>query len=581
MLICLTDYSDMQLQADQTRDRLNQILCVLAVLLSVLASLPFVEAGVNDDWIYAHMALSMTRTGHFAYESATNATILVQTYLGSFLIHQFGFSFELLRFSTLPFAAGCGILCYRLALMAGLTSASSLFGSLTFVASPIFVPLAASFMSDMDACFFMLLSLYCGAQASRIERSRRQRILWLMAAVLAGYAGGLERQTAYFAPGSVLAWAMWRWRRDGVMLRAALCMAFVLGTGACLAVYWQTHLPIPADDVRVYPSSLRLAATYPARFILTVTLFILPAMARIGNGRFRLPVRFYTISALFVIGGFVLYWRVSHHLLFPWEPNMITQWGILSSGTEMRGEKPVVLNREWRLAITLAVLIVLVRIGSVLVEYLSRSWLDAPGPVLWAKGLWRTLSEVTATTQMLAIFGALNFAFLLVRSRTFTFDRYLLPLVPVAIIAALLVTQNPSDRSVRSANWVLLLIFSLYGIASTHDYFAALQARVTAFEKVEALGVAPRNIAGGLELDGWTQSEITSRVQSTVPRPSKPDTIYARNWFSVLAPDIDPRYYLSWSDEPGLKRAAVGGVSFWAWLPPFRREVKILVPDHP
>lgn len=351
------------------------------------------------------------------------------------------------------------------------------------------------------------------------------------------------------------------------MLTASVCMLCALVTASYLTVRWQIYLPLPADDIRVFSFSWRLVATYPARLILTLTLLILPAVVRFGKGGFRIQARIYALSAFCVLGGFTLYWRVSHHLLFPWEANMLTPFGILSSGEEMRGQRPMVMSHWVRETITLAVLFVLIRVGAVLLGRPRES------------RLWKVLSESPAMTQMLAIFGVFQAAFLWVRSGSFTFDRYLLPLVPVAMIMALLSIQRRAGSSLTVANWSLLGIFALYGIGITHDYFAALQARVAAQQKVEASGVPPRNITGGLELDGWTQSEITSHVQSAPARRAKLDPIYTRYWSAVFMPDIDPHYYLSWSDEPGLRRAATAGVVFRAWLPPFRREIKILVPE--
>jgi hypothetical protein len=192
----------------------------------------------------------------------------------------------------------------------------------------------------------------------------------------------------------------------------------------------------------------------------------------------------------------------------------------------------------------------------------------------------KTPRELPEVLQIFSLFGAIYSATLLFQSRQLTFDRYLLPLIPLALIAVLLWIQTPARDSLSVANWSLLGIFAVYGVATSHDYYAALQARLTAFQRVKALGVASKNISGGLELDGWTQAEIAGRLYFPDPgsAASKREWPASGYWLLAYTPDIDPRYFLSWSEEPGLESASIPAVSFWAWLPPFRREVKILVP---
>jgi 4-amino-4-deoxy-L-arabinose transferase-like glycosyltransferase len=197
-----------------------------------LACLPFGEFSFNDDWSYSHIALNFFRLGHMAYDGWCTPTLLVQALWGSLLIRTFGFSFELLRFSTLLVAVGCAVLLQRLGRSAGLTPITATFASLALVTSPLFIPLATSFMTDVWACFFMLLCFYLAVKALTSMRPA----LWLTAALIAGFVGGLDRQTVYIAPGSALLWALWRWRREPRMLGAVVFLLAALGVGALLAL---------------------------------------------------------------------------------------------------------------------------------------------------------------------------------------------------------------------------------------------------------------------------------------------------------------------------------------------------------
>jgi hypothetical protein len=542
--------------------RLFPTLSALAAVLTVLACQPFVESGFNDDWGYAYLALNFARTGHFSYGVLSAPTILFQTWWGSLLIHFFGFSFQLLRFSTLPFAIGCAVFSYRLAVMAGLPPESSLFTSLALVTSPVFTPLAASFMSDVYGCFFTLLCLFLGASAAAPFLSARARVLRLTASTLAGCLGGLERQTVYIAAAAVLLWAIWHWRTDRTLRLAVGLLLLVLAVAASLMLRWQAQQPLAGGMMVIQNLSWRRFAAFPAESILTITLLIFPAAISLRKRGLPAHWRAYALSSLVVVGGLFYYWRVSHQALFPWMPNILTSAGILHSGEEMRGARPLIFGHTVQFAVTLAVLIVLIRVGALLLVSPLRGTFRRPLPTL----------------QLILIFGVIYAACLLVQARVVTFDRYLLPVLPIALIAALLVAQRSGIASPSAPNWFLLAIFAFYGIATSHDYFAALQARVTAFQALQARGIASRNISGGLELDGWTQAQIASRIYYPDPKLTTNPGGGAGFWFLSYTPDVRPLYSLSWSDEPGMIRAPIPAVSFDAWLPPFRREVRILVP---
>jgi len=369
-----------------------------------------------------------------------------------------------------------------------------------------------------------------------------------------------------------LLWAIWKWRGVRAVKLAAVCLLQVLCAGAILAILWQSRQPLAGGIMTLEHPSWMKAAGFPLQLTLTLAFLILPAAVRPGKRLSGTSGRLYAISSLVVLGGLIACWRISHHLLFPWMDNMMTPVGILLSGQEMRGVRPVVLNRGVRIAITLAVLIVLVRIVAVL--------LSSGGFTGWRSRV-RSLRELPASLQILSIFGAVYGGFLLLQSRLVIYDRYLLPLIPLVLIAVLLLNQRLSGTSPTAVNWALLALFAFYGIASSHDYFAGLQARVSAFQRVEAAGIAARNISGGLELDGWTQAQIAKRIYVPNPAatPTGQNSAGSGFWFLTFTPDIHPKYFLSWSEEPGLRNASIAGVSFGAWLPPFGRQVKILVPE--
>jgi hypothetical protein len=158
----------------------------------------------------------------------------------------------------------------------------------------------------------------------------------------------------------------------------------------------------------------------------------------------------------------------------------------------------------------------------------------------------------------------------------FAFDRYMLPIVPLLMLAVLLEFARYRER-VPLAAWCCVAAFACYGIATTHDYSAALRARIAAAHEFEKTGVNRERMSVGFEYDGWTElqrSEYVSVVQY--------DDLFADDhakgfwfWFWNHTPNLHPDFViLNWnSPEP-----AHGGelkLDFNAWTPPFRRSAVV------
>ena len=92
------------------------------------------------------------------------------------------------------------------------------------------------------------------------------------------------------------------------------------------------------------------------------------------------------------------------------------------------------------------------------------------------------------------------------------FDRYMLPLVPLLMLVVLLQFAR-HRRPVPLIAWCCLLLFSCYGIVMTHDYSAAVRARLVVADELETTGVQRGQISAGFEYDGWTQVQRSGYVR--------------------------------------------------------------------
>jgi hypothetical protein len=167
--------------------------------------------------------------------------------------------------------------------------------------------------------------------------------------------------------------------------------------------------------------------------------------------------------------------------------------------------------------------------------------------------------------------------------RGILFDRYLIPLFPALVIPLLWWRQRSSRSSPPILGWATLGLLALYGVAATHDYFAASRARVEAVSALTATGIPRTSVMAGLEIDAWTELEHTGHIPAaSIPareeaagalRPTRQYPISRPDWVWAHIPSIDPVYFVTYSRLGGLQDATFPPVRYRIWLPPSERQV--------
>jgi len=168
---------------------------------------------------------------------------------------------------------------------------------------------------------------------------------------------------------------------------------------------------------------------------------------------------------------------------------------------------------------------------------------------------------------------------------SFVYDRYLLGLMPLAIIILLLLHQRWVAERLPSVTIAALSLFALYAIAGTHDWFALNRARVAAVAQIHASGVPATAIQGGFDYDGWTQIEAAGYINDA--RLRNPANSYHVNLtplqlpgscrlnFAEYTPAIHPKYFVVFEPMKCLAPSKYPPVTYRTWLPPFQRIIYI------
>ncbi|MGC9199417.1 MAG: hypothetical protein ACP5E5_10855 [Acidobacteriaceae bacterium] len=143
-----------------SRLRLPAVLCALLVLACELLSRPYTAMGVGDDGPYILMGRHLADTGHIVYNGWPAAMIGWQLFLGAAFVKLFGFSFTVVRSSTVLVAMVTAFFIQRTLVLTGITERNATLGTLTLVLSPLYLVLSATFMTDTTGLFAVVICLY-------------------------------------------------------------------------------------------------------------------------------------------------------------------------------------------------------------------------------------------------------------------------------------------------------------------------------------------------------------------------------------------------------------------------------------
>ena len=529
-------------------------LCCAALLAAILPAWPFDEAGFEDDWSYGHEALKLAQTGHLHHNGWGGSILLVQSLWAAPWIRLFGFSFQLLQVSTIPFSLGAVLLIYAVGRRVGLSRSLAAFASIGSALSPLLLPFAASFMTESCTCFFGMLCVYCAIRASQAETSQEaRRWLWLLAA--SALTGGANRQIVWAAGFPLILLIAWERRADSrVRLHALAALAVAAASTLAILHFFSP----PYGALRLGGTTLTAVALHRGgaatvallRLLLVVAAMVLPAFACLFR---RLDWRLLPISFVLTVAGIFV-----GAPLAPYGDNMVTPVGIAFGRQDVLGAAFVVLT-PWTCLLLTMVVNVCVLNG--------------------LTGLRRCRRESTPAARralrILAVFSLAYLALLVPGAITdIIFDRYMAPLVPLLFLAVMMQAARAGSRP-PVIGWACLILISGYAVATTHDHFEQLRAGLRTAHDLEHAGIGRSHISAGMEYDGWTQLYFTDHVRGVDYTDQFADNTAKGFWFEAWdhLPNVQPDYVvLNWigADPPHGVAASAG---FDAWLPPHRRTV--------
>jgi hypothetical protein len=478
----------------------------MAALVNPIANFP-----LNDDWIYAGSAKSIVEHGHFWIPGPSIPNLLPQAYWGALFCLPSGFSFTALRASTLVLGLAGLLALYALFRRLGGEPRLALLGTAVLACNPLWFNLATGFMTDVPFLAVTIMALLA------LVWGEDRRSPWAMVpGVGLAFVAILIRQTGLFL---LLGYAMATPVRHGFRFAALLRGGVPLLLGVALHVgfqHWLTGTGRAPDVVlgdvhALVPQSIAAFAEAATRSTIVsmpyLGAFVLPCLIltrRVTpDGITPRQERLARIALAGLAIAFLAWvaWKddgmpVLHNLMYGGGIGPLTLRDTLRSHIHEPEVTPL-MSGLWLAATGIGVAGIFL-----LFDRLARC-----GLVAWAaRGRLAWLFVLTVTTAA-AYWGGILLLFYWDHQ---FFDRYILYLVPFALLP---VVATPGLRLVPTPWRTTLalgcaLIEAAFAVAGTHDYIAWNRARWRALDDlVLTQGVAPDQIDGGYEFNGWMQHD--------------------------------------------------------------------------
>ncbi len=514
----------------------------LIFLAALLISQPWGSFPLNDDWSYSRILKNWLDGGPLRISGWTAVTLLAQIVWGRLFCEMFGFSFDILRLSTIVLALAGLIVLYVILRELKSGRQAALFGVLVMAFNPVYFLLTPSFMTEIPFQTATLLALWAGLRALRTNRYRDLLLLSLFSVMAT-----LIRQTGLIIPIAFLC--------VHVCSRGSLrrpywrgALPFVL-TAACLILYmaWLGHHGASGHG---FPTLMRNSVTFwagSARLILAIISRNIMAFA-LYLALFAAPWLIYTMPApksrrtsagLLLVALLLTAILWSMERLMPLPGNLIHDFGLgpilLRDVAISKAPHHPALGLILRLPLTL---------------------LAVTGLILGMLLVWRQKNAIRDNPVRLWMIGIGIFYALLFVVTSYFFDRSMLIMLPLLLIMLPATASTPTGR--RSGIFILSL-FAVFSVLGTHDYFAWNRARWQALDTLTRVeGIAAAEIDGGFEFNGWH-------------KPGKPvQPQKGKSWWWVQ----DDRYLITMGVRSGY--AVYRTFPFRRWLPPGEGAIYVL-----
>ena len=456
---------------------------------------PRADVPLIDDWVYALSVERLLLGKGFSVASFSSTFPPAQIAWGTLFAGFGGFSYTALRLSTLALAL-LGTLAFHGMLRAlGCAAVPALIGALTLAVYPVAFVLSFTFMTDVPMLAAMLVSLWALVRGLGADGVDAHGTRWVALGLAAALVAFLVRPVAVAIPAAVLLTALLRRdlpHRTRVGVLAVATLAAMAVSTLVAGHYWiaaaggQGSVAFRLERVGyIFLVSPFVYAEALLSMLAHLGLAAAPALLVTAPSGRRWP--WATAAGLVVVSIAVS--LAAPESVAALKPQ--ATWSTQELGAArplLRGYLPYGGARQ--ILGMIATFAGLIAVSGLIVRTARAGR---------AGGALRTPAGTCV-----AIFGVLSLGICF--ALWFFYDRYYLPLVPLAIALALIPSGSPPASGVRPRTWAasaaLAALFVL-DVTGTRDMLAYARTVDAALSRLVASGVAWREVDGGYVENGW------------------------------------------------------------------------------
>ncbi|WP_046743954.1 glycosyltransferase family 39 protein [Kordia zhangzhouensis] len=466
-------------------------LLFLWLLLIVIIN-PIGDFPLNDDWCYGKSVKTLTEEGYLKLYNWGEMTLVGHVYWGALFTEIFGFSFTVLRWSTLVMGFATSIGIYELCKLTNISRWFTWIGVLLCMLNPIFLSLSFSFMTDVPFMCLTIWTFYFFAKA--LKTDQWQPILW---AIFFSYWAFTIRQLAWVFP---LVWMItflltkqrnWRNLLKAIapllaMVLFSLVFSYIMESNDLLQERYNTKFHLLLDNIKnLRKGLLVIIFSYLFESLTYLGLFLLPIHLLYMR---RYQFKGYMIWTILWTVGVTLYLMKLGKVL-PSLDNIWIDFGVGPTtlhdhaGNFTQSPDPTAPYWFWQVITCIGIIssvTFIFQIRRIIVSVFKKEKIDS--------------------------LVVLSFVFFVVYLTPFlivgVYDRYLLPLLPISIIFLGTNLQLLPKRWSKYVSYGFLGILAWFSISAVHDHLAWNRVRWQVLN--ELTETVPKNqIQGGVEYVTW------------------------------------------------------------------------------
>lgn len=531
------------------------VIAVVAGFLATLFVIPvMVDAPVSDDWVYTRSVEILLDTGHLKIFDLAVVTLVFQVVWGAIFTLLFGDSFGALRLSTIAIVAISAIAFYGTCRELRLSRGRSAIGTAAYLFNPLVFGLAFSFMTDPHFLALLVIATYFYVRGLQIEAIDRRMII---AGSFVASLAFLVRQQGALIPLAVGVYLVLsrRWKPNLAGLKMAAWVAGLPTLTLALYYAWLFHTGAPAQQ-NAFLNQMTGAGWASTRLlfermtfieVMYIGFFIAPLIVALIPGalHWRMPrnwagmIAFITFVAI-LITGLQVFGTQGRRM--PYIPQFASSTGIGPTDL-IGGPLPRVIAVGWLEPLTIffavtAFLFALLTTSQIGLG--SKAERGGPG-LLLSIGLFQVLGIMPPSFHF--------------RNWIISVDRYLVPMVPFAILLLLWATRNL--RLFTPLAWLAIAAYAFFSIAGTRDFLVFQGATWDMGRQAVQMGVPLTRLDAGSSWDGYYLYEYS------IENHIKQQTRHGPWWTNLFAPATDSTYIVSTRPIEGYDVIAMRQYSSW------------------